>query len=417
MNGSSLGSNFPVEDNTGGMLRVATIWRRDLVNVNKTRDNHLARFGKYFDHVLFVCSEREIGSHVGSHGTDTLYLSGGNLGFLGFWFKTILKLRKMNQEKKIDAVILPIGEEPLVYAVKWFVRGNEGRPRIVLDMWDVPGLVVDGGDKSLFKRMARVAYLRLLPRMLKNADVIVAGVVKTPFLNMGIPAEKIIPSENGINLEYFKHGIGKSDMWDALPISETTIKVLYQGYLHESRGSERMIKSIMDVRAAGFDAQLLLVGPSTPDARDRIVGFARAFGIEKYVQVAGEVRSDRVPSIVAGADLCLCPMADIEKYRWNYPVKIYEYFAMKKPVIASDLPGISSLIEHDKIGGSLYDPNDPDDPDDMTKKIINLIGDPGLREQLALAGHQFVLTKQWDAQVEKLAMRLTHKLKGMTSVG
>jgi len=57
----------------------------------------------------------------------------------------------------------------------------------------------------------------------------------------------------------------------------------------------------------------------------------------------GEVEYGEVAGLVAGFDVCVVPFLDNELTRCVNPVKVYEYLAAGKPVVASALPELVSL--------------------------------------------------------------------------
>ena len=84
---------------------------------------------------------------------------------------------------------------------------------------------------------------------------------------------------------------------------------------------------------------LVLVGPAEPDALEhlsRLTAFPN-------VHHLGARSYDRVPEYVAGFDVGLCP------YLWNayarsvFPLKLYEYLAAGKPVVASGTPDLAGM--------------------------------------------------------------------------
>lgn len=383
--------------------RVVSIWRRELVNLNKTRDNHLSRFGKYFDHSLFIKNNVEIGSHVSQFGTHLISIKPGILGFIGFWTKTILTIKKQHKKKYYDAIILPIGEEPLAPFIYLLVRSNGVRPNIIFDMWDVPGLALPGTDRHILKKIARLSYLKLLPYLLRFADIVICGIEPQPLIELGVKKEKLIKSENGIVLENFQRNIRASDIWD----KNQSVHLLYQGYVHPARGATAMLEAVSVLKKKGHAVNLLMVGPLGDLVKDEIAIKATELRIEELIKVEGPVPSEEIPSIIAGADICLSPLIDIEKFRWSYPVKIYEYMAMQKPVVASNLPGTARLIDSGKVGGLLYE---PEDPNGISDAIAYLIENPNEREKMAFEGYKLAKTKSWKTQIGKLSKKLTESI-------
>jgi len=388
-------------------LNVAAVWRRDLCNINKTRDNHLARYGEHFNYTLFVRTDRLINSNIGSFGAKIVRLKTLRFGFIGFWFSVLLSIRSLDKKLGLDAVILPIGEELLVPMVKLLLKRS--KTKIILDLWDVPGLALEGTDKNLVKKIVRKLYLTLLPVCLKNADIVIAGVCPEPLLSLGVSESNLILSENGLVKEVFKPSTPASKCWEQLDTSnEECIKLLYQGFVHEARGTSAMLELVRDLRISeSIDVRLLLVGPGDKGIGRVINEKAIQFGISGFVKYIGSVDSAEIPSIIAGADICLCPLEDREKFRWSYPVKIYEYMAMGKPVVASDLPGTRRVVGNDLAKNCLYDPVNEFSFKDMVKRLSV---DSDLRNYVSLSSVDRMADKDWCRLVEKIADEIVTRM-------
>jgi GT2 family glycosyltransferase/glycosyltransferase involved in cell wall biosynthesis/predicted nuclease with TOPRIM domain len=88
---------------------------------------------------------------------------------------------------------------------------------------------------------------------------------------------------------------------------------------------------VREVAIAHPDALVLLVGNDT-------VGAGAALADLPNVRLTGEVRYDELPYWVHGFDVCLLPFRVIPLTEATNPVKVYEYLAAGKPVVAVDLP-------------------------------------------------------------------------------
>ena len=84
---------------------------------------------------------------------------------------------------------------------------------------------------------------------------------------------------------------------------------------------------------------LVLVGPARADALERL---SQLIALSN-VHYLGPRSYDRVPEYVAGFDVGLCP------YLWNaamqsgFPLKLYEYLAAGKPVVATGNPDVAGM--------------------------------------------------------------------------
>lgn len=87
---------------------------------------------------------------------------------------------------------------------------------------------------------------------------------------------------------------------------------------------------------------------------------------------------ERLPELMARADVCLGIFGDSPKTSLVIPNKVYEAVAMGKPVITADTPAIRELFDEH----SLY-LIPPGDPEALARAIVRLRDDPALRRTLA----------------------------------
>jgi glycosyltransferase involved in cell wall biosynthesis len=84
---------------------------------------------------------------------------------------------------------------------------------------------------------------------------------------------------------------------------------------------------------------LVLVGPARPDTLDQL---SRLTALPN-VHYLGPRPYERVPEYVAGFDVGLCPYLWNAAMRSGFPLKLYEYLAAGKPVVASGNPDVAGM--------------------------------------------------------------------------
>jgi len=86
--------------------------------------------------------------------------------------------------------------------------------------------------------------------------------------------------------------------------------------------------------------------------------------------------------------------------RWTSPLKLFEYMAAGRPIVASRLPVLEEVLA-DGLNALLVDPSAPDD---WAVQIRRLIDDPMLAQQLAMTAHRdFVQKYSWTARAMRMA--------------
>ncbi len=81
------------------------------------------------------------------------------------------------------------------------------------------------------------------------------------------------------------------------------------------------------------------------------------------------------------------------------PLKLYEYLACARPVVVSDIPGVSDLVRG--AGAGVVVP--PDDPEALGEGIVNILADPEAAEAMGARGREAVLEGYtWDHTAAKV---------------
>jgi glycosyltransferase involved in cell wall biosynthesis len=134
-------------------------------------------------------------------------------------------------------------------------------------------------------------------------------------------------------------------------------------------------------------------GPEYGRLRDRV----RSLGIEDQVVFTGRLSDENLGAVLATADVCVNPdeanaMNDISTMN-----KVLEYMALGKPIVQFDLhEGRVSAGE-----SSLYAARN--DATSLAACIVQLVDDPGAREQLGQVGRRRLTTElSWEQQVPEL---------------
>ena len=378
---------------------MVAVWRRELVHLSKARDSHLSLLGAHLDTTLLVRDTASIGPHVASAGTRVERLRSGQ-GASGAARFFVNALRWLRAAGPIEILLLPLGHEWLAPLAR-LALGR--RPFIVVDLWDVPDAAVF--ERNVFRWLSRRLFGLALPVLLRAADMVIAGVVPEGLAHLRVPRSRMLESENGVDLKLFDASVGPSDLWDNVG---GEVRLLYVGYVHPARGAVDLIEAMRLLRAGDMDVSLLLVGPGPADVCETLKRRIGECDVAAHVDVVGDIPSSEIPSVIAGATICLCPLQDIRHFRWSYPVKIYEYMAMGKPIVASDLPGTRRLIR-DGRNGVLHQPGDVASLVEAIGRIVAL-EDRGA--SMGAAGRMGVAGKDWPNVVARIAEAIVLRLHG-----
>jgi glycosyltransferase involved in cell wall biosynthesis len=127
----------------------------------------------------------------------------------------------------------------------------------------------------------------------------------------------------------------------------------FVGAFADWHGLEPLVQAMADAACSRvLDLHLLMIGdgPSRPGLRR----LAQRLGLDGRITLPGSVPHDQVPHYLAAMDICVLPSAN-----WYMsPIKLFEYGAMGKAVIAPSTPAVCEVMS-DGVDGLLVEPGDP----------------------------------------------------------
>lgn len=164
----------------------------------------------------------------------------------------------------------------------------------------------------------------------------------------------VVEIPNGVDTEHFSpHADGRA-VRSRYGIQEGTPIVLFVGALdraHAFKGVPVLLQAFS--RIAVPNAVLMLVGEG--DLRDEYRTLARSLGIGARTLFVGTQPHARLPGYYAAADVGVLPSVQTE----SFGMVLVEAMACGKPVIATNLPGVRTVV-NDGQDGVLVAPGDAD---------------------------------------------------------
>ncbi|MEM9952742.1 MAG: glycosyltransferase family 4 protein [Chloroflexota bacterium] len=212
----------------------------------------------------------------------------------------------------------------------------------------------------------------------------------------GIPAEKSFIVRNGPNLEKLRVPETLTTTRDA----NAPITIGYLGIIGFQDGADVLVRAVQhlyhNMGYRNFHCKIAGSG----DALDSVKALAHELDVADCITFTGWVNYQDIPEVMSSFDICAAPELSNVYADKSTVIKMMEYMAFGKPIVAFDLP------EHRYSAGDAALYATDNDPAKLAEKIAQLIDDPALREQLGTIGKERIDTHLSWSQQEKELLRL-----------
>ena len=152
---------------------------------------------------------------------------------------------------------------------------------------------------------------------------------------------KLVVISNGANTDIFRP-LDKTQCRRRLGLEHDAYYVGFVGTFLPWHELDTLLEAARRVKEQSYShIKFLLVGEGTQ--KPALMSKVREYGLERHVQFTGRAPYELVPIHMNAFDVCYI---SIENYRGGVsPLKLYEYLACGRPVIAGRVEGLIQVIE------------------------------------------------------------------------
>lgn len=242
-------------------------------------------------------------------------------------------------------------------------------------------------------------------RRSQHLIAVTPGIKKALAADLGMELDKITVVPNGANTDLFKP-ITSDEAKQELHLSGAGYFVAFVGNLVAWQGVEYLIKSIHFVVKEIGETKFLIVGDGP--MKQELVELGRQLGVSDEIIFVGRVPYEKVPLYINASHLCVAPFTRARNERCGLsPLKIHEYMACGKPVVASRIANLEHIEQID--AGILVE---PENPQELAVAIAKLLKDKALRQQMGENGRKYVVQNHsWGSIARRIAEVCEHVVK------
>lgn len=207
---------------------------------------------------------------------------------------------------------------------------------------------ISNSKHKSFWHIISIIYSQLILQVLKTADLVLPTTkwMEEYFVEKGLDKLKMMPYPNGIDPNRFSVANNERD------INEIQVQynlknrkiIIYIGAIDKLRKLDVLIRSFSKLTNIRNDIKLIMVGKGND--QHNLEKLTKDLRLEDYVVFTGQVDPNLIPKFIAAADIGICPVPPFDFYKLSSPIKLFEYMAMGKPIVANiEIPEQKEVVE------------------------------------------------------------------------
>lgn len=205
------------------------------------------------------------------------------------------------------------------------------------------------------------------------------------FVGSGCPPARVHVAHDGVDISRFSPRLERDAARRALNLPGGPL-VVHAGHLYEGRGIETLLGAASRLPEVTF----LFAGGTPADvARHRASAAAAGLANARFV---GDVPQDVLPNYLFAADVLAMPYTRrTPTHAYMSPMKLFEYLAAGRPIVASDFPVLHEVLtpDHDV----RFVP--PADADAFAAAVRALVAEPARAAAMGKAARATALEHTW----------------------
>lgn len=213
-----------------------------------------------------------------------------------------------------------------------------------------------------------------------------------------VPGDKSVLLPNGVDTDLFKN-YNSDNIKNELQIDNDCFIIGHVGVLREWLDFEPLFKAFK-VISDSHNMKLLIVGGGI--GYEDTVRLAQKYDILKNVIFTGTVPYSQVPCYISCMDTGIIPFKSDEVSQNSLPLKLFEYMACEKPVISTNVKGITENFGDMVLYAQNYE--------DYIQRISELHADEDLKKALGTAGRKRVID---DFDWSKVTLKLEKLIRDL----
>lgn len=251
-------------------------------------------------------------------------------------------------------------------------------------------------EQKLFEKLCFYSMASWLEHWIwanSTKTITVSTPLKHILLEEGIHEEQVVVISNAVNPLRFHKDLKGDSTRNSLALNKKIV-LGFVGWFKDWHKINILLEIFAENMVDKKDMHMLLVGdgPAFSSLKD----FVEKSNIENSVTFTGQIPVEEISRYIATFDIAL----QLSATPYASPMKIFEYMAMGKAIIAPRQANIQEILT-DGFNAVLFEPNDKQN---LAACILKLVDNPEYRNFLGINASETIYQKEylWEKNAEKI---------------
>jgi glycosyltransferase involved in cell wall biosynthesis len=275
----------------------------------------------------------------------------------------------------------------LLTIIFYIVRTGKLPPYILYEIHDLP--------RDTFDAIA----IHIVRRLKKFKVITITNSLGDDLHNLyKISRSDLLVLPDGVDLETFISPLSKAEAKNLISAGTSPL-VVYSGSLFPWKG----VYTLLEAARLTPEIEYWYIGGYEEDVNK----LREEASTVSNVKILGHVPHESVPQYLAAADILVLPNSGTYRMSEKYtsPLKLFEYMASKRPVVASSLPSVREVLM-DTHNAYLVD---PDNSSALAHGIRAALHDPH-KDAIVAQAFLDVQNYSWDERVERILTSIKYDI-------
>ena len=202
--------------------------------------------------------------------------------------------------------------------------------------------------------------------------------------NPKIKTKKLVVTPSGTNTQLF-YPRNKLECRFFLNLDLKSKYIGFVGSLLKHQGVNKLIQAAPKILNSSSDCKFIIIGEGP--MKEKWITMVQHQGLTSSFLFTGQIKYEDVAIWLGAMDICVAPF--LKEAGLRSPVKLFDYMACGKPVVASKIPGSTCMFE-DSGAVKLIK---PEEPEILADAIIDLIADDKKAQNMGERGLKIAAEK------------------------